>query len=160
VEPSDEKGSKLIRSVGFALALVLVAVVAGATVPYVFQAGAPIRASEVNANFQYADSLAASSGNGQLVRVTYTYPANSGQETIFTVPADAAAPYILRSASFGGCGNYLSLSATGTPQLGVHLPSSDVLIASGLSIPFAPGESITAFCGTPLPVEIWLVFSK
>ncbi len=150
----------LIRNVGYSVALVLVAIVAGAAVPYVFQAGAPIRAAEMNANLQYLESLAASQGNGELIRVTSTVNLNS--QPIFTVPADAAAPYILRSVSFGGCGGAFRLSAGGLANDGVGFSTEHIGTLAGLAIPFAPGETINAYCGTSNPAgqEVWLVFSK
>lgn len=69
--------------------------VALAELPYTFQAGDPIRASELNANFQYLESLSGL-GAEQLTRRRATL--SSGRfEQVATVPDSDANGWVLRS---------------------------------------------------------------
>jgi hypothetical protein len=68
--------------------------------PYTFNAGDPIRASELNANFQYLDSMASSGASGLMVRrkVTLSY---LGFVKVATVPDAATNGWVLRSIAAG-----------------------------------------------------------
>ncbi len=67
-----------------------------AELPFTFQAGDPIRASELNANFAYLESLAAGGEFGVLTRrqTTLSY---SGFREVASVPASATNGWVLRS---------------------------------------------------------------
>lgn len=76
---------------------------ASAELPYTFNAGDPIRASELNANFQYLDSLSATGSEGLLVR-RQTTMSSSGFSDVATVPGTATNGWVLRSYATG-CGD-------------------------------------------------------
>lgn len=69
-------------------------------VPYTFNAGDPIRASELNANFQYLDNMASSVASGVLIRrkVTLNY---LSFVRVTTVPDAATNGWVLRSIAAG-----------------------------------------------------------
>ena len=76
---------------------------AGADLPYTFNAGDPIRASELNANFQYLESLG---GDGTGVTLTRRQTALSSLRfnDVVTVPDTATSGWVLRSY-VTGCGD-------------------------------------------------------
>ena len=153
---SQTRRDAIIRNVGVAVALVIVAGVAGAAVPYVFQSGEVIRASEINANFQYVESLASQQSGGNLVRVGVFIPQGGPQVTVFTVPANATSPYVLRTITTSGCFIAIAVSASGGSGA-IKIPGQQTII-TGLDIPFAPGESINASCEGGAS-NAWFVFS-
>lgn len=69
---------------------------ASAELPYTFNAGDPIRASELNANFQYLESVAASGVNGVLIRRKADLSTSRYVE-VATVPDSATEGWVLRS---------------------------------------------------------------
>jgi hypothetical protein len=77
--------------------------VAVADLPYSFKAGDPIRASELNANFQYLESAAKTGVGGTLVRRQATMR-STGFNDIVTVPDTATNGWVLRSY-VTGCGD-------------------------------------------------------
>jgi hypothetical protein len=77
--------------------------VALAELPYTFQAGDPIRASELNANFEYLESVAQAGTGGKLLRRQATLR-TSGFNEVVTVPSSATDGWVLRSY-VTGCGD-------------------------------------------------------
>ena len=77
------------------LAGLLPCAIASAEVPYTFAAGDPIRASELNANFQYLDSQSAGGSDGPLIRRRATLRATGFNEVV-TVPDSATDGWVLR----------------------------------------------------------------
>jgi len=71
--------------------------------PYTFQAGDPIRASELNANFEYLESVAKAGTGGKLLRRQATLRTASFNEVV-TVPSSATDGWVLRSY-VTGCGD-------------------------------------------------------
>jgi len=103
-------------------------------VPYTFNAGDPIRASELNANFQYLDSVASSGASGLLVRrkVVLSY---SGFTKVTTVPTAAANGWVLRSIATGCDGVLLQIDSD--PEFAGQLETALVV---------RPGEALYAKC--------------
>jgi hypothetical protein len=115
------------------LAGLLPCAIASAEVPYTFAAGDPIRASELNANFQYLDSQSGGS-SGPLVRRRATLRASSFNEVV-TVPDSATDGWVLRSV-VTGCGDPV-LRIDNDPN--VTLTQDAVLVVR-------PGETLYARC--------------
>lgn len=76
---------------------------ANAELPYTFKAGDPIRASELNANFQYLESVATAGAEGPLVRRQASLGA-LGFNDVVKVPDTATDGWVLRSY-VTGCGD-------------------------------------------------------
>jgi hypothetical protein len=74
-----------------------------AELPYTFAAGDPIRSSELNANFDYLESVAQSGTGGRLIRRQATMR-SAGFNEVVTVPGTATNGWVLRSY-VTGCGN-------------------------------------------------------
>jgi hypothetical protein len=66
-----------------------------AELPYTFQAGDPIRASELNANFQYLESLG-SGGEFETLTRRRVVLSSSGVRSVVTVPDSATNGWVLR----------------------------------------------------------------
>ena len=115
------------------LAGLLPCAIASAEVPYTFAAGDPIRASELNANFQYLDSKSGGS-SGPLVRRRATLRASTFNEVV-TVPDSATDGWVLRSV-VTGCGDPV-LRIDNDPN--VTLTQDAVLVVR-------PGETLYARC--------------
>jgi hypothetical protein len=77
--------------------------VALAELPYTFQAGDPIRASELNANFEYLEGVTQAGTGGKLVRRQATLR-TAGFNEVVTVPNSATDGWVLRSY-VTGCGD-------------------------------------------------------
>jgi len=107
---------------------------ASGELPYTFNAGDPIRASELNANFQYLDSVAASSVGGPLTRrkVTLSY---SSFVKVTTVPDAATNGWVLRSIATGCAGVLLRID--NDPEFAGQFDTALVL---------RPGETLYAKC--------------
>lgn len=74
-----------------------------AELPFTFAAGDPIRASELNANFEYLESVAMAGTGGRLIR-RQTTMRSSGYSEVVTVPDSATNGWVLRSY-VTGCGD-------------------------------------------------------
>jgi len=109
---------------------------ATAALPYTFKAGDPIRASELNANFQYLDSLAKTGSDGLLVRRRATLRA-SGFVDVVTVPDTATNGWVLKSY-VTGCGD---------PVLKIDSDPSFAVNAS-VRLVVRPGETLSAKCSS------------
>ena len=107
---------------------------ASADLPYTFKAGDPIRASELNANFAYLDSLAQSGEGGILVRRKATLR-SSGFNDVATVPDTATNGWVLRSY-VTGCGD---------PMLRID-SDQGFQITPDARLVVRPGETLYAKC--------------
>ena len=90
------------RQASWLLLGLLPASIAFAELRFTFEAGDPIRASELNANFQYLESLAGT-GGGQLTRRRVTLRSTQFEDVV-TVPDTATNGWVLRSY-VTGCGD-------------------------------------------------------
>jgi hypothetical protein len=108
--------------------------IASGELPYTFNAGDPIRASELNANFQYLESLASSGGTGLLARRKLTLNYSSFVK-VATVPDTATNGWVLRSVA-SGCSGVL-LRIDNDPEFAGQADTALVL---------RPGESLYAKC--------------
>lgn len=116
------------------LASLLPCAIATAEVPYTFAAGDPIRAAELNANFQYLDSKSSGDSGGPLVRRNVTLRTASFNEVV-TVPASATNGWVLRSW-VTGCG---------TPVLRIDNDPNVVMTEDAVLL-VRPGETLYARC--------------
>ena len=107
-----------------------------AELPYTFKAGDPIRASELNANFQYLESLGAGGEFGLLTRRRATLSA-SGYRDVATVPTTSTNGWVLRSY-VSNCGSLL-LRIDSDP--GVPVDKDATLVVR-------PGETLSARCAS------------
>ena len=107
---------------------------ATADLPYTFKAGDPIRAAELNANFQYIESIAESGTSGALVR-RQTTMRSSGFNDVVTVPDTATNGWVLRSFATG-CGN---------PILRINGDHSFTMDREAVLV-LKPGETLAAKC--------------
>lgn len=105
-----------------------------AELPFTFKAGDPIRASELNANFSYLDSLAKTGLGGVLTRKKTTLN-NSTFKDVVTVPDTATNGWVLRSFVAGCSG--LILKINDDPQFPANLDAPLVVRA---------GETLSAKC--------------
>jgi len=142
---------KLPRTL-LALPLALLFAAAGrADVPFVFQPGDTILASEINANFAYLESIAAGQDGLNLVRVQVDFSVQKTQ-TVFTVPLTESSPWVLRS---------IVHSCLGSLAFGPILDLENAGSILNLEIPFAPGESFDVNClGPGRSGYAWFVYSK
>jgi hypothetical protein len=102
--------------------------------PYTFKAGDPIRASELNANFQYLESLSQTGFGGLLTRKK-TNLSNSNFNEVITVPNSATNGWVLRSF-VAGCSGLL-LRIDNDPQFPANIDAPLVVRA---------GETLSAKC--------------
>jgi hypothetical protein len=102
--------------------------------PYTFVAGDPIRASELNANFQYLESLASSGVAGLLTRKKVTLNYLSFVK-VATVPDAATNGWVLRSIATGCDGILLRIDSD--PEFAGSLDAALVV---------RPGETLYARC--------------
>jgi hypothetical protein len=109
---------------------------ASAGLPYTFKAGDPIRASELNANFQYLDSAAAGDFGGTLIRKKATLSTTRFTE-VTTVPDTATNGWVLRSFAVGCTGLQLRLDT-----------DPEFPLESGTPLVVRPGEVLYAKCGS------------
>jgi len=116
------------------LAALLPCAIANAELPYTFAAGDPIRASELNANFQYLDSLSSGGSDGPLIRRRATLR-SSGFNEVVTVPDSATDGWVLRSY-VTGCGDPV-LRIDNDPNVTINV---DVVLV------VRPGETLYARC--------------
>jgi hypothetical protein len=116
---------------------------ASADLPYTFKAGDPIRASELNANFQYLDSLAAAGSEGPLVRRKATLRASSFTDVV-TVPDTATNGWVLRSY-VTGCGNPI-LRIDSDPSFPMT-PDARLVVRAGETLQAKCTESTTSTVG-------------
>jgi len=107
-----------------------------AELPYTFKAGDPIRASELNANFQYLESLGAGGEFGLLTRRRATLSA-SGYRDVVTVPSTSTNGWVLRSY-VSNCGALL-LRIDSDPGVAVDKDATLVV---------RPGETLSARCAS------------
>ena len=116
------------------LAALLPCAIANAELPYTFAAGDPIRASELNANFQYLDSQSSGGSDGPLIRRRATLR-SSGFNEVVTVPDSATDGWVLRSY-VTGCGDPV-LRIDNDPNVTINV---DVVLV------VRPGETLYARC--------------
>jgi len=107
---------------------------ASADLPYTFKAGDPIRASELNANFQYLESIANAGAGGTLVRRQATMRSTAFSDVV-TVPDTATNGWVLRSYATG-CGN---------PNLRINRDDSFTMDREAVLV-VKPGETLSAKC--------------
>ena len=109
---------------------------ARADLPYTFEAGAPIRASELNANFQYLESLGTGGEFGTLTRRRVTLSSTTFRDVV-TVPGTSVNGWVLR--------NYV----TNCGALRVRIDNDpDVPLAAGEPLLVQPGETLQARCSS------------
>ncbi len=134
-----------------------------AALPFVFSPGAPIRASELNANFQALDDrINSATAQRDFVRVPMTVPPGPGSvfSNTFTVPAIATRPYVLKAVY---ATPFLSSNDICSLQVGsvsVFLSKSD---SSGYLLPVVPDETVRVVCSftaTGGGGTMFLIFSK
>jgi hypothetical protein len=107
---------------------------AGAELPYTFEAGDPIRASELNANFQYVASLSTGGADVALTRRRVDMSSARFNDVV-TVPGTATNGWLLRSY-VTGCGDP-ELRIDDDDQFTMHRDA--VLLVQ-------PGETLRARC--------------
>ena len=113
--------------------------VASGELPYTFNAGDPIRASELNANFQYLDSVASSGAAALLTRSKVTLNYLSFVK-VTTVPDTATNGWVLRSIA-ASCDGVL-LRIDNDPDF-TGQPTTALLVR--------PGETLYARCPGTAP---------
>jgi len=118
------------------LAATLAPLSAFADLPFTFKAGDPIRASELNANFQYLESLGAGGEFGLLVRRRATL-STSGFREVASVPSTSTNGWVLRNY-VSNCGTLL-MRIDNDPS--VPVGPDEVLVVR-------PGETLSARCGS------------
>lgn len=111
-----------------------------AELPFTFKAGDPIRASELNANFQYLDSLSKAGLGGPLTRKKTTLN-NSTFKDVVTVPSEATNGWVLRSF-VAGCPGLL-LKIDDDPQFPADIDAPLVVRAGETLAAKCPGSSST-----------------
>lgn len=117
------------------LAGLLTGSLACAELPYTFKAGDPIRASELNANFQYLDSASGNFG-GTLLRKKATL-STARFTDVTTVPDSAVNGWVLRSFAAGCTGLSLRIDN-----------DTEFTMDSGNPLVLRPGETLYAKCGS------------
>lgn len=105
-----------------------------AELPYSFKAGDPIRASELNANFEYLESLAKAGTAGALTRRQATLR-STGFNDVVTVPESATNGWVLLSY-VTGCGD---------PILRINSEESFKMDREAVLL-VRPGETLSARC--------------
>jgi len=107
---------------------------ANADLPYTFKAGDPIRASELNANFQYIESIAKAGTGGTLVRRQTTMRSSAFNDVV-TVPETATNGWVLRSYATG----------CGSPLLRINGDHTFTMDREAVLV-LQPGETLSAKC--------------
>ncbi len=107
--------------------------------PYTFKAGDPIRASELNANFQYLESLASSGVAGLLTRKKVTLNYLSFVK-VATVPDAATNGWVLRSIATGCDGILLRID--NDPEFAGSLDAALVVRSGETLYARCPGTSV------------------
>jgi hypothetical protein len=107
---------------------------ANAELPFTFKAGDPIRASALNANFQYLESVARAGAGGTLVRRQATMRSTAFNDVV-TVPDTATNGWVLRSYATG----------CGTPILRINTEDPFTLEREAVLV-VKPGETLSAKC--------------
>lgn len=107
-----------------------------ADLPFTFKAGDPIRASELNANFQYLESLGAGGEFGLLTRRRATL-SSTGFREVVSVPSTSTNGWVLRSY-VSNCGALL-LRIDDDPAVPVEKDATLVV---------RPGETLSARCSS------------
>lgn len=107
-----------------------------ADLPFTFRAGDPIRASELNANFQYLQSLGASGEFGLLTRRRAALSSTVFRE-VAAVPSTSVNGWVLRSY-VSNCGALL-LRIDSDPAVPVDKDATLVV---------RPGETLSARCAS------------
>lgn len=105
-----------------------------AELPFTFSAGDPIRASELNANFQYLESLGADGEYRLLTRRRATLSTAAFRDVV-SVPSTSVNGWVLRSY-VSNCGELL-LRIDGDPA---------VPVAKDATLVVRPGETLSARC--------------
>lgn len=105
-----------------------------ADLPFTFKAGDPIRASELNANFQYLESLGAGGEFGLLTRRRASLNTAAFRDVV-TVPTTSTNGWVLRSY-VSNCGTLL-LRIDSDPAVSVEKDANLVV---------RPGETLSARC--------------
>lgn len=111
---------------------------ASAGLPYTFNAGDPIRASELNANFQYLDSLASGAASALLTRRKVTLTGSSFVK-VATVPDTAANGWVLRTIATSCSGVTLRIDTD--PEFQGQLDTALVVKAGETLYAKCPGAS-------------------
>jgi hypothetical protein len=108
--------------------------VALADLPYTFKAGDPIRAAELNANFQYLQSLGGGGEFETLIRRRATLSVTAFRDVV-TVPDTAVEGWVLRHYATN-CGSVL-----------VRIDSDpEIPLDSDVALVVRPGETLAARC--------------
>ena len=123
-----------LRSILLIAAGLLPCSLACGALPFTFKAGDPIRASELNANFSYLDSLSKAGLGGPLTRKK-TNLSNSSFRDVVTVPDTAANGWVLRSFVAGCTGLLLKINDDPSVPANIDAP---LLVR--------PGETLSAKC--------------
>lgn len=135
----------------FVLMLAMAMQSANATLPVTFISGSVIKASEINANFQYLESLISSAAQSSVtsyVKASIAFANNTGTaHTLYTVPTSASSNYIIRQLYLPPC--FAPTLTVGS----VVFPVSGG-VSTGLSIPASAGESIVIRCSYNSSIEI------
>lgn len=105
-----------------------------AELPFTFQAGDPIRASELNANFAYLDSLA-TGGEFDVLTRRQTRLSYSGFREVTSVPGSATNGWVLRT--------YAASCATLVFRID---NDPEFPLASGTALLIKAGETLSAKC--------------
>lgn len=109
--------------------------------PFTFNAGDPIRASELNANFQYLDSLASSAATALVTRRKVTFT-GSNFVKVTQVPDSAANGWVLRSIAASCSG--VALRIDNDPEFLGQVDSALVVKAGETLYAKCPGASSSA----------------
>lgn len=121
----------------FSIITALTAVSAAiAAPPYTFNSGGTIRASEINANFAYLESLINASGAvipANLIRVSASVLTNT-KHSFFSVPSSALQPYVIRQLN---CSASKCILGIGSDEY-----AFTPLVHTNLLIPVAAGETV------------------
>ena len=127
----------------FVLVLAMAMQSANATLPVTFISGSVIKASEINANFQYLESLISSavqSGANSYVKASIVLSTEQVSQNIYTVPLNAPSNYLIRQIYSPMCINKATLTIGD-----VVFPFAGGVL-TGLSIPVRPGEVVAIVC--------------
>ena len=106
--------------------------------PYAFTAGDPIRASELNANFQYLESLASSAASALVTRRKVTFTGSSFVK-VAQVPDAATNGWVLRNIASSCSG--VALRIDNDPEFLGQVDSALFLKAGGTLYAKCPGAT-------------------
>ena len=109
--------------------------------PFTFKAGDPIRASELNANFQYLDSLASSAASALVTRRKVTFTGASFVK-VAQVPDAATNGWVLRNIASSCSGVMLRIDTD--PEFLGQVDSALVLKAGETLYAKCPGATSNA----------------